>query len=88
MLFEDKKYYLHFIMKTYKNLSGNSGVVAYETGKTFIHIKFKGESGIYTFNYKRPGRETVEHMKALALKGKGLNTFITERVGTNFDSKR
>lgn len=75
-------------MKTYKNLSGNSGVAAYEAGNTYIHIKFKGESGIYTFNYKRPGRVIVEQMKAMALKGKGLGTFITELVGANFDSKK
>ncbi len=75
-------------MKTYKNLSGNSGVVAYEVDKTSIKIKFEGESGIYIFNYKRPGRDLVERMKELALKGKGLNTFITEHVGTNFESKK
>ncbi|MCC6370613.1 MAG: hypothetical protein IT236_06405 [Bacteroidia bacterium] len=75
-------------MKTYKNLSGNSGVVAYEMGEKFICIKFEGESSIYTFNYRRPGRALVEQMKALALKGQGLSTFITEKVGANFDSKR
>jgi hypothetical protein len=74
-------------MKTYKNLSGNSGVVAYEIGKSFIKIKFDGESGIYTFNYKQPGKETVEKMKALAAKGQGLSTYITEEVGANFASK-
>ena len=36
-------------MKTYRNLSGNSGVAAYEIGKTFIKIKFSGESGIYIY---------------------------------------
>lgn len=75
-------------MKTYRNLSGNSGVVAYEIGKTFIKIKFEGESGIYTYDYKRPGRQIVEHMKALALKGAGLSTYISQEVRTNFASKR
>lgn len=75
-------------MKTYKNLSGNSGVVAYETGEKYIKIKFEGESGIYTFNYKRPGRQQVEKMKAMALKGQGLSTYISEVVGANFDTKR
>lgn len=75
-------------MKTYKNLSGNSGVVAYEIGKNFISIKFEGESGIYTYDYTRPGREAVEHMKALALKGEGLSRFISEYVRTNYARKR
>jgi hypothetical protein len=75
-------------MKTYKNLSGNSGVVAYEIGRTFIKIKFEGESGIYTFDYKRPGKQQVETMKTLAAKGEGLSTYISKEVGANFSSKR
>lgn len=75
-------------MKTYKNLSGNSGVVAYEIGKTFIKIKFDGESGIYTFDYKRPGKQLVEQMKLHAAKGMGLGSFISEKVGANFSSKK
>jgi hypothetical protein len=75
-------------MKTYKNLSGNSGVVAYEVGEKHIHIKFEGESSVYTFNYRRPGRKQVEQMKALALKGQGLSTYISQEVGANFDAKR
>lgn len=62
--------------------------MAYEIGKTFIKIKFEGESGIYTYDYKRPGRQIVEHMKALALKGAGLSTYISQEVRTNFASKR
>jgi hypothetical protein len=75
-------------MKTYKNLSGRSGVLAYETGKTYIKIKFAGESGIYTYNYERPGRVLVEQMKNLALKGQGLSDFILEKVGVNFASNK
>ena len=75
-------------MKTYKNLSGTSGVVAYEIGKTYIKIKFEGESGIYTFDYKRPGKQLVEQMKLLAAKGLGLASFISEKVGANFSSKK
>lgn len=74
-------------MKTYKNLSGDSGVVAYEIGKNFIRIKFEGESGIYLYDYKRPGKALVERMKELALKGKGLSTFISQHVRTNYASK-
>lgn len=75
-------------MKTYKNLSGDSGVVAYEIGKTFVKIKFEGESGIYTFDYKRPGKAQVENMKTLAAKGIGLGSYISDVVGANFSSKQ
>lgn len=75
-------------MKTYKNLSGNLGVVAYEIGRSFIKIKFEGESGIYTYDYKRPCRHQVEAMKTLAVKEQGLSTYISKEVGTNFSSKR
>jgi len=75
-------------MKTYKNLSGKSGVVAYEIGKTFIKIKFEGESGIYIYDYKRPGKKEVEKMKELAQKGSGLSTYISQDVGTNFSGKK
>ena len=75
-------------MKTYKNLSGNSGIATYEIGRTFINIKFKGESGIYTFNYEQPGRDIIEEMKALALSGKGLGTFISDEVGNNYAFNR
>jgi hypothetical protein len=75
-------------MKTYKNLSGHSGVVAYEIGRTFIKVKFGGESGIYTYDYKRPGKQLVEDMKTLATRGQGLSTFIIDAVGTNFSSKK
>jgi len=75
-------------MKTYKNLSGQSGVSAYEIGKTYIRIKFHGESGIYTYDYTRPGKKEVEHMKLLAQKGEGLSTYISQEVRTNFAYKR
>jgi hypothetical protein len=75
-------------MKTYKNLSGDSGVAAYEIGKTYIHVKFHGETGIYIYDYKRPGKAAVEQMKTLALKGQGLSTFISQHVGNNFASKK
>ncbi len=73
-------------MKTYKNLSGDSDVVTYEVGRTFIKVKFSS-GDIYTYNYKIPGKETVEEMKELALKGKGLCSFILEEVKNNYAFK-
>jgi len=70
-------------MRTYKNLSGNSGIAAYEIGKTFIKIKFTG-GDVYTYNYKIPGKQVVEIMKSLALKGEGLGDYIMEEVKNNY----
>ena len=75
-------------MKTYKNLSGKSGVLAYEVGRTFIRVKFSGDTMVYTYDYKRPGKDLVERMKEHALKGKGLSEFIIEHVGANFSSNK
>lgn len=80
--------YLVLQMKTYKNLSGKSGVVTYEIGRTFIKIKFAGDPKVYTYNYERPGKVIVEEMKSLALKGRGLSDFILDEVGANFASNK
>jgi hypothetical protein len=69
-------------MIPYKNLSGNSGIIAYETGKTYIRILFK--DGIYTYDYSKPGRKSVEVLKLLAVKGKGLSTYISRFIRENY----
>ena len=64
-------------MQTYKNLSGDSGVVAYEVGADFIAVKFR--SGVpYRYTYKGVGRDNVDEMKELAQAGRGLSTFINQ----------
>ena len=72
-------------MQPYKNLAGNSGILAYAIGKTFIKIKFK--DGIYNYTWSKPGKKKVEEMKKLAEKGKGLSTFISRYVKENYASK-
>jgi hypothetical protein len=72
-------------MVPYKNLSGNSGIIAYETGKTYIRIRFR--DGTYTYNYSRPGRKSVEVLKLLASKGKGLSTYISRFIRDNYASR-
>ncbi len=72
-------------MTQYRNKAGNSGIIAYETGKTYIRIRFR--DGVYTYNYKSPGKAAVEHMKELAQKGKGLSTYISRFVRDNYAAK-
>ena len=73
-------------MERYRNLSGNSGVVAYATGDDYIDIRFR-EDGTYRYTYEIPGREDVEEMKRLAQAGRGLSTYISTHVKGRYASK-
>ncbi len=77
---------LYKIVKKYKNLSGNSGVLKYEIFTEHIIIQFKSQ-GSYYFSYKNPGQVHVEKMKDLAEKGQGLSTYISKYVKNNYEYK-
>lgn len=74
-------------MKRYRNLSGDSGVVAYEIGRDWIRVKFRKKEVIYTYTYARPGAPHVEAMKRLAIAGRGLCTYISQNVREAYESK-
>ena len=67
-------------METYKNLGGDSGVVAYEISSDRITVEFKGSSRLYVYSYASAGRNNVEQMKTLARSGRGLHSFIMRNV--------
>jgi len=64
-------------MTPYGNLSGNSGVSAFQIGHESISVCFRGNQ-CYEYTYDGIGRENVETMKELASCGRGLNTFISQ----------
>jgi hypothetical protein len=66
-------------MKRYKNLNGNSGVVAYKAGATSITVQFE-DGAVYLYTYASAGRIAIERMKVLAATGKGLSTYIARYV--------
>jgi hypothetical protein len=73
-------------MERYRNLSGDSGVYAFETGSDYIVVQFiKGGSYLYT--YRSAGRANIEQMKALAGRGAGLGTFINRNVSKSYEQK-
>lgn len=74
------------LMVRYKNLSGNSGVVAYETGHDSIAVEFE-DGAIYRYTYRSAGRLTMEKMKSLAEAGRGLSTFIARHVRKAYAAK-
>lgn len=73
-------------MKAYQNLSGNSGIKAYEILPEAIQIEFT-DGSIYRYDYNIPGQREVRIMKALAQKGIGLTTFINQEIRENFAEK-
>lgn len=66
-------------MVRYKNLDGNSGVLAYEAGADFIKVQFTGGI-VYLYNSKVSGKNNIEQMKTLAERGRGLSTYISTFV--------
>lgn len=61
----------------------HSGVAAFATGDDFILVQFK-DGRLYLYDDKKPGKHHVEQMKRLALKGKGLTTYINQNVRENY----
>jgi hypothetical protein len=75
-------------MTPYRNLSGNSNVVFYEIAEDSIHVVFKsGTHRNYLYNHVCPGKAMVDRMKALAVHGSGLNSYISTTVKSNFAEK-
>ena len=73
-------------MPHYRNLSGHSGVVSYETTADSITLTFvNGDRYLYTA--ARPGRAAVDRMKTLAKAGRGLSTFVSQRVREAYERK-
>ena len=66
-------------MIPYKNLWGDSNVVAYQNWNDFIIVQFWGSGTytIYTYTYVSAGSSVVETMKRLANAGRWLNSYIS-----------
>lgn len=73
-------------MEHYRNLGGNSGVLAYENGSNFIRVQFSDRS-IYLYTYESTGPQDIENMKSLANSGQGLNSYISTKVKKRFAKK-
>ena len=73
-------------MESYKNLSGHSGVAAYEIESDSIKVQFK-DGHVYLYTYASANSGNVERMKSLAVAGSGLNSFINTSVRKSYASK-
>lgn len=66
-------------MDRYKNLNGNSGVVAYEIGEDSIAVEFL-EGHVYLYTTVSAGAANIAEMQRLAPTGRGLSSFIARVV--------
>jgi hypothetical protein len=73
-------------MQQYKTANHNTGVVAYETGKDSISIKFR-DGSVYVYTNKSAGVAAIAEMKTLAKKGAGLTTYINQHVRDHYQLK-
>lgn len=73
-------------MRRYRNLGGNSGVLAYDIAPESIAVRFKGGT-VYAYTYRKPGPVHVEAMKKLAVAGRGLGTYISQHVQDRYESR-
>jgi hypothetical protein len=71
---------------SHRNLSGESGVVAYDIRPRSISVAFL-DGRRYVYTYRSAGQERVEQMKNLARDGRGLSGFIAQNARDLF-SKR
>ncbi len=70
-------------MERYKNIDGDSGVMAYEIGNDSITVQFS-TGAIYLYTCQSAGEANIEQMKQLAIAGNGLNSFIMRVVKKSY----
>ncbi len=73
-------------MQRYKDLGGDSGVVAFELGEQFIVIEFRDGSR-YRYTAASTGAADIAAMRRLARAGEGLCTFISQHVRGRYERK-
>lgn len=74
-------------MERYRNLSGNSGVVAYAIGDDSIAVEFQ-DGVVYLYTSRSTGAANVREMQRLALAGRGLSSFIARVVRDAYAERR
>jgi hypothetical protein len=73
-------------MERYKNLGGNSNVVAFEIEQGAITVQF-GDGSVYLYTVQSTGATNITQMQHLASAGQGLNSFIGRVVKKGYAKK-
>jgi hypothetical protein len=66
-------------MERYRNLSGDSGVEAYEIGDDFVAVRFR-HGVVYWYTEASVGARHVAALKRLVRRGQGLSTYISQHA--------
>jgi hypothetical protein len=66
-------------MQRYRNLSGHSGVVAYEIGDDFVRVRFNSGT-VYLYTMESVGAQHLDALKQRAGRGQGLGTYISQHA--------
>ena len=74
------------MMERYKNLGGKSKVVKYAIAKDSMRIRF-ADCSVYIYTNQSADPGNISKMKALAVAGKGLGTFIEANLKERFARK-
>jgi hypothetical protein len=74
------------LFRRYGHLGRRSGVVSYALAGSGIAVRFT-DGAIYLYNRDCPGPMHVARMKALAHDGRGLATYISQRVGRRYTAR-
>jgi hypothetical protein len=73
-------------MIRYKNVKGDSGVIAYELAPHAITVEFQ-DGWKYLYTEASVGAEYLGYMRQLAAAGRGLSTFISQFVRDRYARK-
>lgn len=73
-------------MERYKNLGGDSNVVAYEIAQGSITVQF-GDGSVYLYTDQSAGSDSISEMHRLARVGHGLNSYIQRVVRKAYAQK-
>lgn len=73
-------------MKKYRNITGNSGITAYDISLKGISVEFNYDA-VYLYTYSSAGKKVIEKMKQLATEGQGLSTYISQYVKDKFETQ-
>lgn len=73
-------------MQHYKAISRDTGVYSFESGKNYIDVQFR-DGSVYRYDHVVTGKDHIEKMKRLAVKGKGLTTYINQHVRNRYAAK-
>ncbi|RQO55757.1 hypothetical protein DBR46_12235 [Pseudomonas sp. KBW05] len=75
-------------MERYRNLTGDSNVVAYQLGAGTITVQFAtGTYRNYVYDATAPGAAKVAELSRLAVAGRGLNSYIVGVVKKDYAHK-